>query len=119
LAWFSSPSHLAVVGGRYHAFSSQQAIWPVCTQPCAVILEKRVDESIQSGNFTQAKTLSSELDSLVSYYSSTVPVWPFNKDIIVKFLSPQIVPVLGIVFKLETATQGNLTAFFNYLFPAK
>jgi hypothetical protein len=44
-------------------------------------LEKRVDESIQSGNFTQAKTLSSELDSLVSYYSSTVPVWPFNKDI--------------------------------------
>ena len=55
LAWFSSPSHLAVVGERYHAFSSQSAIWPARTQPCAVIL---VDcqrwNSIMEGTFSPA-----------------------------------------------------------------
>jgi hypothetical protein len=82
-------------------------------------LETKVNESIQKKDFTNVKTLSSELDSLVSYYSGDLPVWPFDKNIVLKFLSPQIVPVLGIVFKLETLTQSNLTAFLNYLFPAK
>jgi|CXWL01.1.fsa_nt_gi hypothetical protein len=82
-------------------------------------LEKKVDESIEKGNFSGAKDLSSELDSLVSYYSGPIPAWPFDKNIIFKFLSPQIFPVLGIVFKLDTLTQGNLKVFLDYLFPVK
>lgn len=79
--------------------------------------EEKVNTSIQKKDFATAKTLSSELDSLVSYYSGDLPVWPFDKNIILKFLSPQIVPVLGILLNLGDLTQKNLTSILGFLNP--
>jgi hypothetical protein len=62
-------------------------------------LKLRIASSLYEGNLEQAKADKEKMDIVQTIYPDipNYPRWPFRYDLFLKFLSPQIVPILVLV----------------------
>ncbi len=65
-------------------------------------LEEKIHFSLGKGELEEAKRAKEEIELVQVLHPDKIsyPVWPFNRGILLKFLTPQIVPVLSLVVQL-------------------
>ena len=62
-------------------------------------LERAAHENLLQMDYHERKAIFEEIDSLVELHERTsrVPTWPFDRDILVKFVTPQLFSVFSLV----------------------
>lgn len=78
------------------------------TMRCALLVEK---------NIQKAKEAKEELDMTQVIYANTrnYPVWPFDRGILLKFLTPQIVPILSLVVGISPPAAEALKSILSII----
>ena len=63
------------------------------------LLEQRIQSSLDKQDVADAKAAKEEMEILQILHPDkiTYPVWPFDRTILFKFLTPQIIPLLSLL----------------------
>ena len=66
-------------------------------------IEERIKDSLEKDNIEQAKRAIEELEIIQALYPKhlSYPEWPFDRSIIIRFLTPQVVPIISLVAGLS------------------
>lgn len=77
-------------------------------------LERSTQKSIRKMNYKERQEIFSEIDSLKILYGrlSAVSTWPFDREIILKFATPQIFSVLSLIGVAEPIIGAVRSLFF-------
>ncbi len=77
-------------------------------------LERSTQIDVESMDFRTRRSIFDEIDSLNELYQRTIriPTWPFDREIFLRFITPQAVPLLSLI-----ATSEPMVSIVRYLVP--
>jgi hypothetical protein len=77
------------------------------------VLKDRIESLLDKEELEKAKAAKEKLELIQALYSNdnSYPIWPFDRGILLKFLAPQIVPVLSLIVQL-----GPVVDALKYIF---
>lgn len=80
-------------------------------------LENGLRIAVNGNNGDATKTAKENLDAYRTFDPDKMsyPTWPFNRSILLKFLTPQIIPILSLVIQLNEPVQKALEKILSII----
>jgi len=80
-------------------------------------LRSEMQSALKDNRWEDAKTAKEKIDlaQLVDPDTIKYPTWPFDRSILLKFWTPQIVPILGLFLNLTVPVADALKALITIL----